>query len=308
METPDKCPCLLSLYTSLQPPSYGRGPGRHVLEAQWVLGGNAVLVLLEDGAWGLWDLEGHGPKAQSTLRAPVATTLGSLSMFAIHGHLSDGLDTFKSNNTDSARIKEAPKPAMLAPTTPSTRRMRQDNLFAGPLRHAGGPVHGGISLIPNQDSKVIDDAVVMWYNDAITVISSLRTYWADKVKGLGNLLGNGARGEARAINSVSLRGEQRTGVAFLPTSNHSRYGSTQAHAVLITGETRYVLVTSTSSGQRATSGNLLSPHSDQRMLEQGDLDLDGMERLLSTVNEKTKLNKSPANGAVQKRKVGFVDI
>ncbi|KAI4174539.1 MAG: hypothetical protein LQ343_002296 [Gyalolechia ehrenbergii] len=307
-EASNECPCLISLYTSLQSTSNRRGAGKHVLDAQWVLGGSAVLVLLENGEWGVWDLEGHGPKAQSTSKAPVTPTLGSLFMFAIRGHLNDGSNTFKSDNADAASIKEASKPAMLAPTTPSTRRMRQANLFAGPLRHAKGPAHGGISLVPDQDSKIGDEAVVMWYNNAITVIPSLRTHWADKVKGSGNLFGNGARGEARTIHKVSLRGERRIDVALLPASDQSTYGAAPEYTVLVTRETRYVLVTSPSSGQRAIWGNQLSPRSDPRMLEQGDLDLDGMDRMLSTMNEKTELNEFSANGVYQKRKVGLVDI
>ncbi|KAL9000931.1 MAG: hypothetical protein Q9188_005562 [Gyalolechia gomerana] len=295
-EASNECPCLISLYTSLQSTSNRRGAGKHVLDAQWVLGGSAVLILLENGEWGVWDLEGHGPKAQSTSKAPVTPTLGSLFMFAIRGHVNDGSNTFKSDNADAASIKEASKPAMLAPTTPSTRRMRQDNLFAGPLRQAKGPAHGGISLVPDQDSKIGDEAVVMWYNNAITVIPSLRTHWADKVKGSGNLFGNGARGEARTIHKVSLRGERRTDVALLPASDQPTYGAALEYTVLVTGETRCVLVTSPSSGQRAIWGNQLSPRSDQRMLEQGDLDLDGMDRMLSTMNEKTELIEFPANG------------
>ncbi|KAL8721421.1 MAG: hypothetical protein Q9225_001896 [Loekoesia sp. 1 TL-2023] len=300
--TPNQCSCLVSLYPGSQSSANGRRIRKHVLDTQWVLGGKAVLVLLEDGGWGIWDLEGHGPKAQSRAKAPQVPTLGSFFTFAIRGHVNGVLNTFNSDKTD-AKPKEGPKAVKLAPTTPSTRRMRQENLFSGPLRDVEGPAHGGISIAASQDPRTTDEAVLLWHNDSIVVIPSLRTHWSNRIKGSGNLFGNGAKGEARVINNVELRGERRTDVALLPASEHS-----SEHSVLITGETRFIFVTCPPSGQQATTGNLGSSASDQRLLEQGDLGLDGMDRVFSSMHDRTQTNKLPTNGAPPKRKVGFLDL
>ncbi|EDN03408.1 predicted protein [Histoplasma mississippiense (nom. inval.)] len=34
-----------------------------VVDAAWVLGGKAIMVLLSDGSWGIWDPEGAGPRS-----------------------------------------------------------------------------------------------------------------------------------------------------------------------------------------------------------------------------------------------------
>ncbi|KAL8945329.1 MAG: hypothetical protein Q9211_000159, partial [Gyalolechia sp. 1 TL-2023] len=280
-----------------------RGAGRHVLDAQWVLGGSAVLVLLEDGEWGVFDLEGHGPKPQSASKGSVTPTLGSLFTFAIRGHFNDGSNTFQSDDADAARIIKGSKPATLAPTTPSTRRMRQENLFAGPLRHAEGPAKGGISLVPDQDSKIFDEAAVVWYNDSITVIPSLRTYWVGKLKGSGNLFGNGTRGEARTINNVSLRGERRTDVALLPASHHSMYGDAPERDPICAGHLPIELLASDVG--EPVEPTIGSENARTRRSRSGRKD-----KIPSTVNKKTELNKLPANRLYQqrKRKVGFADI
>lgn len=297
-ENPNESPCLISLLPSFQSSSHRRQAGRQVLDARWVLGGQAALVLLESGEWGVWDPEGHGPKTQSTFNAHVAPALGSMFTFAALGLLNDESNSFKSDNTDVARRTDGPKPTMLAPTTPSTRRTRQESLFAGSLRHAECPARGGISIAIDQHSKTIDEAVVMWYKHTITIIPSFLTHWADKVKGSGNLFGKGARGEARFLKN-GLPGEQRTDVTLLPASDKSSHDGATEYIVLVAGENRYVLVTSPPSSRGTIPRNQLSLRSDQQMLEQGDLDLDSMDKMLSTINEKTGSDRLPGNGINQ---------
>lgn len=279
--------CLVSLYPSLQASASGRGSRKHLLDAQWLLGGKAILALFEDGGWGIWDLEGYGPKPHSGTLAAQIPTMGSFFAFAIKGQVNGGASTHKVDDVNLV-VKEGPKAVKLAPTTPSTRRMRQENLFSGPQSPTGRPLGGGISVIPSEDPQAVDEAALLWHNDNIVVIPSLRTDWTNKVKGSGNLFGKGAKGEARIIGSVSLRGERRTGVALLPASCNSTDNNSAEPPVLITGETRFVVITTpSSSGQQAALRDPVSPRSDKRLLEQGDLDLDGMDRVLSNMNDKT---------------------
>ena len=297
--TSDQCSFLTSLYPGLQSPTTGQGSRRHVLDAQWVLGGKAVLVLLADGEWGLWDLEGHGSKVHSGTKAPQILTLGALFTFAISGYVNDRPNNFEPDNVNS-KNKKSSKPGILAPTTPGTRRMRQESLFSGPLHQVGGPNHGGLSIVRGQASNAADEAVLLWHNDNVVLIPSLRTYWANKTKGSANLFGNGTKAEARNLSKVSLRGERRTDVALCPaTEQNSEY------IVLVAGESRFVLVQDLSRDAQTTLRRPPSPLSNQMLLDQGDLDLDGMDRVLSTMTEKKQTSKFPANGVHRKKKVVY---
>lgn len=298
--------CLVSLYPSLKDSVSGRGIRKHSLDAQWVLGGKALLALFDDGKWGIWDLEGYGPKAQSGALTPTIPTMGSFFAFAVDGLVNGGSNGLKASDAN-AQTKEGLKAVKLAPTTPSTRRARQENLFSGPHRHTEGPAQGGISVIPADDARTVDEAVLLWHNDSVMVIPSLRTHWVNKVKGSGNLFGNEAKGEARLLRNVSLRGERRTCVSLLPASYESIYEDSLGFPVLVTGETRFVVVTTSPiSGQRTTSTDLEGPRSDQRLLEQGELDLDGMDRVLTNMNDKSQTEKLTTRGVALKRKEGFL--
>lgn len=306
--TSKQCSCLVSLYPIPQASGSGRGTRKHLLDAQWVLGGTAILALLDDGEWGIWDLGGHGTESQSGTLAPQPPTMGSFFDFASIGHIDSRSTTLKANGANLKKTKEGSSVVKLAPTTPSTRRMRQENLFSGPPLHqtTNGPARGGISIIPSEDANASDEAILLWHNHVIVEIPSLRTHRTSK--GSGNLFNNNTKGEARVINHVSLRGERRTGVSLLP---HSIHNSVPEHPVLVAGETCFVIVTGPSSGQQITSKRgLESPRADQRLLRQGDLDLDGMDRVLSTITKdkpSQAAEKLTTRGLALKRKVGFLD-
>ncbi|KAI4252664.1 MAG: hypothetical protein L6R42_007878 [Xanthoria sp. 1 TBL-2021] len=196
--------------------------------------------------------------------------------------------------------------------TPGTRRIRQENLFSGPVQQVEGPARGGICITSSQDAKATDDAILLWHNDNITVIPSLRTHWASKVKGTGNLFGNGAKGEARTISNVSLRGERRSDVVLLPAGPQFKpERSSSTESVLVLGETRFVVVTAPLSEPQPISRNPSKRPSDQRLLERGDLTLEGMDRVLASMDDRNGPNKlSSTNGvsSSSKRKVNILDM
>ncbi|KAL8691966.1 MAG: hypothetical protein Q9218_002910 [Villophora microphyllina] len=273
-QTNAECSWVVSLYPYLQRSPSIHGSSTHLLDAQWVLGGKAVLALFIDGEWGVWDLEGAGPRPPSDTVAPLIPTLGSFADFAIMGSVNAGPNTYKASSTV---VKSAitTKTAKLAPTTPSTRRFRQENLFSGPTGQVAEPSQGGISIVSNQDTKD-DESILLWHTSSIVVIPRFRTYWANKVRGSGNLFSDGVKGGARVINNISLRGEQRNGVCLLPVSNQPERHSD--HDVLVLGETKFVIAATPFSPQQTHSTTSSNPPADQTMLDQGDLDLDGMDR------------------------------
>ncbi|KAL8927131.1 MAG: hypothetical protein Q9208_002515 [Pyrenodesmia sp. 3 TL-2023] len=291
-----QCSSLVSLYSSSRAAASG-GARKHFLDAQWVLGGKAILALADDGEWGIWDLKGHGPKAQSGTLAPQIPTIGSFFTFAISGRVHGGSNT--SHATDS-RLKttEGSKAVKLAPTTPSTRRVRQENLFTGPPHHTEGLAQGGISVLAATDTTMVDEAILMWHNDTMSMIPSLRTHWGNKLKGSGDLFGKEAKAETRVIRDLAMKGERHTGANLLCANYGSTGERSLEFAVLITGETRLVVLTNPSGCWRRVPAVFKTPPSYQRLLEQGDLNLKGMGRVFLTMGDKEQTEKSTTRGMV----------
>ncbi|KAL8700066.1 MAG: hypothetical protein Q9224_001133 [Gallowayella concinna] len=303
-----QCTWLVSLLPGFQSSRGGRGAGKGVLDAQWVQSGKAILVLLADGDWGVWDLRDPKKNASSRAQAPQALMLGSFSTFAISGSINAG-SRLSNVGTHEPKLGDGGKAGKLAPTTPGTRRIRHDKLFSGPSKQVEDPVRGGISIVSSQDFKADDESVLLWHNDTITVIPSLRTYWKNKVKGSGNLFGSGAKGQATSIDSVSMRGEQRKDVSLFPADrpvidrNYS-----DDHSVLILGESLFVIVTDSLGKSEMTQSGPMKPPFDQKMLERGDLTLEGMDRVLERMTDRTPTNGVITNGEPSKRKVSFLDM
>ncbi|KAL8708018.1 MAG: hypothetical protein Q9220_007014 [cf. Caloplaca sp. 1 TL-2023] len=176
-----------------------------VLDARWVLGGKAVLVLSAYGEWGIWALEGPDFKQESGSHKSRARKLGALSAFTISGRVDASPDPFTVNVRDR-NANGRGSTVKLAPTTPSTRRARQENLFAGSSEPQKRPPRGGISIDPWQNADSVDEAVLLWHNDSAIIISSLLTHWGHKVRASGNLFGAGVEGKGQIISSISLEG------------------------------------------------------------------------------------------------------
>ncbi|KAI4155191.1 MAG: hypothetical protein LQ341_000224 [Variospora aurantia] len=282
--------CLVSLNTNCQPSRGNRGMRQYILDAQWMLGGKAVLALLDDGEWGLWNLEGYGPRfSRRTIRAQTPR-FDLYFSFAICDYIGHRPNTLKASEANPP-TQDGFKAVRIDSTTPNTRRKRQENLFSGPLRDRDRPARGSISTVPNGSSRKFDEAVLLWHNDELLVIPSLRTYLENRTQGHGNLFSNGPKGEATILSNVSLRGERHTSVSLLPMSDDSTYNDSAGYSVLVTGETRFVLVTGPSSGEQAKSRRPASPPNDQKLREQGDLDLDGMQSVLTSMSGKLHIKK-----------------
>ncbi|KAL8813160.1 MAG: hypothetical protein Q9200_000463 [Gallowayella weberi] len=302
-----ECTWLVSLLPGFQSSEGRRGARKGVLDAQWVQGGKAILVLLADGDWGVWDLRDPQTNALSRTQSPQAARLGSFSTFVISGSV-DARSSLSNVGARGPTVRGGGHAGKLAPTTPGTRRVRQDKLFSGPVQRVEGPVRGGMSVVSSQDVKADDESVLLWHNDTITFIPSLRTYWNNKVKGSGNLFGGGAKGEAKRIDNVSLRGEQWNDVSlFAPGRHFKDRNRLDDHNVLILGESRFVVVAAPLDKSKMTRSNPMKPPLDQKMLERGDITLEGMDRLLARMTDGTPTNSMISNREPSKRKVNFLD-
>ena len=271
-------PWLASIYVDFENPTDSAMPKRKpILDSSWLLGGRAIIVLLSDGEWGVWDIENAGPRPAEAASQALKRT--NMSQFAIDGWVH-------TNVAKSTTTLKNPKvtTSKLAPMTPSTRKSRQAALFVSELQQQQSPSRGGISVIPASSassSRADDDTVLMWHGTNIITIPSFFTHWQNKLRGSGNLFGAGAKGEIKTINNVQFNGEACNEVSLNP-------GSTQPE-IVVAAEHRLIIIAPPHMPKRQSSATyLIEPVSsliDKQLLAAGELDINGMDRLLDSMSK-----------------------
>ncbi|KAG9760175.1 hypothetical protein KCU73_g3023, partial [Aureobasidium melanogenum] len=262
---------------------------RKIVDVAWVSGARAALVLLDRGEWGVWDID--------------AVTQKKMNTFAIQGFIG---------SPDSAPASELKTRSTqgLAPSTPNTRQQRQESLFGAtkPAAPATTKARGGVCAVATAGSHgSVDDSIVLWYGSEAYHISSLASLWQRSLnssgKDIGSLYGPGLS----HIEGLDLSGEILNGVTQVPVrSTAINLGPISQRDFVVTGEYRLVIIQSMrpqtpskSLFAQATAGVSNRPSIfDQQLLERGELDLGGMDRLLDGMGSKT-------NGFANKKRVGF---
>lgn len=277
---------LASLYTDFETLHNALPRRKPILVAQWVLGGKAILVLQADGKWGIWNHEGRGPMPAEAKSFSQTKTVGLPTAFAIDGWVgtsSKSKPFFKSASTKGEGRSK------FAPMTPSSRKMKQDALFTGPSNISDIPARGGLSVVPAGDtagSRADDESILLWHGTTAIIIPSLFTHWQNRVRGSGNLFGSGAKGEPMTINNIHLGGERCNEINLLPIQQHaesSRDSPTQPK-ILVTGEKRLLIIAPPLAEPESRASDVVSPLSnskDQQLLAVGELDVNGMDRILA---------------------------
>ena len=310
---------LISLFPGFAKSPSGTSQRKPVIAAEWVLGGRAIVALLADGEWGVWDIEGTGPGAAQTLvRGQTnvqGVTGGALASFAINGWVSS-LDS----NPSTDLLSESKQP-QLAPMTPGTRKTREDLLFKAPATRPENPIPstssspGHISVLPHSlgsRSNQPDECIVLQHRHQDVVIPSLLSFWRSKVKKTGTFEAS-SRFRPFDLKGVNLSGEQQLGISQFPVPSSTVYtpsfgpSSPRYPDILIATEHRLSilaapLVPSLQPEQAAeAAGNDESRPGDQTLLTIGELDIEGMDRIMEGMSNGT-IRRSPSKG----RKVGFV--
>ena len=273
---------LVCMYNQFENTATTRARRTSILSSRWILGGKAILVLQADGKWGIWDHEGAGPKSTKASNAAGKAVKGSLTSFAIEGWIGDSRKSKTLLKTSSGKGEGRSK---LAPMTPSTRKKKQDVLFTGPNSQSDGPIRGGIDVTPIHDASESlsdDESVLLWHGSNIVVIPSILTHWQTKIRGSGNLFGTGAKGEPKLVNNVQLGGESCTEVTLLSTQDQKE------PQILVTGEKRLFILAPPLTKPEILAKPEPRPLDsamdvDQQMLESGELDINGMDRILNTM-------------------------
>lgn len=237
---------VITLYAGFQQSPKDLGRRKTIVDASWVLSGRAVMVLLADGEWGVWDVEGAGPSSepgplvgQSSIRG---VSGGSLTEFAVSGRIVGGPQSNNKSHYTSAVVPE--QRTKFAPMTPSTRRVREDIFFRGAQNPTAPSLHGEISVVQTNSSRAAlqDESILIRHGDQIATIPSLISLWKSTVKLSGTIEASN-RSRVSTLGAVSLLGERLTGVAHLPAATRvERDGDKQEYDILITAEHRLIIL------------------------------------------------------------------
>ncbi len=201
---------------------------KQVLDAQWVLGGKSVVVLLSDGEWGIWDIEGAGPsitKRGNLVNQATRNGIrgGAVTPWSLQGRVHPQIRACNSPDAASPNDDGPPK---LIPRTPRSRKVQEQSLFSGPTATPSDHARGGIAVRP-ADPKATDmarhETIVFWLDEYMAVLPDLWSYWENQVAkttngGLGNLLDPGAHHRLVPLEGVIDPGEMITDVDTMPTT------------------------------------------------------------------------------------------
>jgi len=304
---------LLSLYpgfvsatgdsTDLSTANYGR---KSVIDAKWILSGKAAIVLLADGEWGIWDIEGVGPKHGSNKHAGIKG--GACTPFTISGFLEGA--TTKSSSGRSAALQQNGNGSKFVPMTPGTRRTTEPTLFGSRSSHHG--VTRGqlvVTRLPSVSAAIQgNECVILWLQESYAVIPNIWSFWdtqARKAEGgaSSTLFGTSSSGYTRMmkLESVNLKGERCTCIDYFPKDSSVLLSK---HAVpldiLVTGERRFVIASD-------TRGDLIHSRpepeeSNHLTIAGGELDVNSIDQALSQME-----NNGSSNGnGVVRRAVSFL--
>ncbi|KAK5661579.1 hypothetical protein OQA88_9674 [Cercophora sp. LCS_1] len=259
---------LLSLYAPFARGSAVSTARKPIAAAEWIANGHAVLALLADGQWGIWDIDGVSPtsnpgsglfsKANSSLRGSAITTFG------VTGHLEG---TSPLRNPATQKTPAAPGSGDFVPMTPHTRRDAiATSLIGGSEKLA--TVKGGIDIVKHSISRGTgpgDESAILWLSGAdpiVSVIPIISKFWDSQLRravGGGVNLWSGAQ-PTRMIRLTDLgtgllgeRANRAIGIPKLASASESNGSSSPKEIgvssidgfpieVLLQGESRLVIV------------------------------------------------------------------
>ncbi|KAL4884984.1 hypothetical protein BJY04DRAFT_181058 [Aspergillus karnatakaensis] len=277
---------LISLYPGFESDLPRR---KFISNAEWVLGGRAIMVLMADGGWGVWDLEGAGP---GTAKGPLqrqssvqGVSGGALTTFSVSGRILS-LPSGRKSETDGPAVEQRSK---FAPMTPSTKRMREDTLLKGTT---GGTtissLCGGISVYQTNSSQdaLPDESIFIRHGNQSAAIPSLLSLWRNAVRATGTLDASN-RCRVNTIQDIALLGEPLHAIGHVPVTSRQSRDSDGAFDILVTTEHRILILTpkltelEAAPVPRRSVAETPTAEADQVRLRRGELDVDGMDRLLS---------------------------
>ncbi|KAK3952360.1 hypothetical protein QBC32DRAFT_143689 [Pseudoneurospora amorphoporcata] len=243
---------LVSLY---QP--FARGAGmstsrKPVVGAEWMAHGRAVLVLLADGQWGIWDIDNANPTTTSSAGLFTKANSGlrgsAITQFSVSGYLQ-GTTTGAQpqRNLPTTTQKSAPLIVPLAVSASAPEKL--------------ATIKGGvyISQLPLPRNGLGEESAVLWLantgadhtNPVVCIIPIISRFWDAQLKRTGgNLWNSSSQPSARMLHlthlGAGLLGERLTAATAIPRSTGSLPESTEGKQLpietLLLGESRLIVI------------------------------------------------------------------
>ncbi|SMR63804.1 unnamed protein product [Zymoseptoria tritici ST99CH_1A5] len=258
---------------------------KKILDARWVISGKAILTVLEDGEWGIWDVTTAPPGKR-------------VEEFTVRGFLGTS-----STLEQSEPAKPKRGASKLAPMTPNTRKTKSEELFAGTPKMVGVAPPGGISVAPNYSrTGQSDESVVIWYNSEIYSITSMQSFWQRSTTGASGGFGSLYAPGLSHITDINLNNELITSVSHFSANTSAGLGQMNTQRdILVSAEHRIIALQTIRPASSVGRTLFQQPAEvatakDQQMLDAGAMDLDAMDRMLDDM---------AGGAATTTRKVGF---
>ncbi|KAM0277276.1 hypothetical protein ACHAQH_005935 [Verticillium albo-atrum] len=256
---PSKGSWLLSLYQPFARPTATRKP---ILDAAWISHGRAVLALLADGSWGIWDVEGASPLGSTLLGKQSSGIQGAaLTAFSVSGQI-EGTSPLR-NAVNGARPS-----GDFVPLTPHSRRDAAASLNAVTTPEKLAGMKGGVTVIPlpARGSQSGDESVVLWIGglDNVSVIPAVSRFWDAQLRrssGGGVNLFSGTT-PTRMVRlqdlATGLLGERCCGVSAAVNFEKLQENDGGLRIeVLVRGESRVVIVRESEEGAGTKLGGIV---------------------------------------------------
>lgn len=244
---------------------------KRVLDAKWISAGRAVIALLEDHEWGVWDLDAAGPTgSESVIRGQNNVTGivgGGWTKFAIRG--SGQSTTRASRDKDNYRSKDASKP-----------------LSGEPSQESQSP--GGVICVAPSPAKRNDESVILCSGGQAQYVSSIATYWKSRITGKGALQ---SYDRPTILPSLQTGGEPVKHISILPNfPSEAVTTALEAQSLpnfLVATSSRLILhVRPLAEPDEVDEEEDVKAHyGDQSLLESNNLDLDGVDRYLEDMQK-----------------------
>jgi hypothetical protein len=301
------CQLIRCFYPGFETVSDGIVRSRTILDAKFVLGGQAVTVLTSDGEWGVWNISVQRLGKLDQVEKGLSINGGIPTKFNLSGWISGASSAANTTKSSSGKPESRSK---LVPMTPGTRKVRQEALFTGSGTGPSRSAFGGIFVRSSGkyvSGKNADDTVLFWHGDKAVMIPSLSAHWQNKIKGSGSLFGD-ASGQVRELSSADLGGEICNAVSIFPSFHHtSGAGRLSKQPELLISGDRSVAVLSASLYDELKNLRQDGPplQADQQLLTQGKLDVSSIDRILDSMSDGTHRNGNNIGSTAAKRRVGF---
>ena len=256
-------------FVSTPKDSPGIASRKRMVCCAWVLNGRAILSLLENGEWGIWDVFASRGERRGSAE------------FAVRGYLGSSA----SEVTES--VKQKKTATKLAPMTPSTRKVKAETLFRGTSKATGDATNGGISVATIQSrSGQIDEHVVVWCGAEVYAIPSMHAFWQRSTNG-GDGFGSLYAPGLAHIPGLNLMNENITSISVFPEAkNTAPFRHMNVRRDLLVSTEQRLLISQHMAPPLATKpfqqiDDRPAPNHISA-LDRGDLDFDRLNRLLGS--------------------------